>query len=294
MDVPTAIAGILAAGAELVETLTSVGLGVAAVRELKQYRSSLQVLDKTLAHLRAGQLPFPARAAWIRVDYLVAILTDSALALSDFQNAVEQAAAAESPVEPTSSDDDPDAAVQDPLEARIQALSSRTRWLNISLTLILTVLKCHADAEAQTCRKSLDQRMSRLLLANNALSSRMYHTAEPSSRTPRALSHPPSPSTASPYLTLSDVAVASITLPLAPHELYDGNAFYVPEPPQQQQQYQSAGVVNKPSVAPPVAARNSPNPKSFAFRVKRLSPRRRKKDSATADVAPGRGQVASG
>jgi hypothetical protein len=155
LTVASAVAGSLAVGADVVDMLAQLqpprpadrsGTVSLAVREMKQYRSSMQVLQKTLDLLEAGGLPFPERASWIQVDHLVAILTDTALAFSDLQATLDAEPPADAlPVVITTAAA-PDAAsrptaVVDQQAPRVRALCSRIRWLNISLTLILTILK---------------------------------------------------------------------------------------------------------------------------------------------------------
>ncbi|KEY72490.1 hypothetical protein S7711_05165 [Stachybotrys chartarum IBT 7711] len=315
LTVASAVAGSLAVGADVVDMLAQLqpprpadrsGTVSLAVREMKQYRSSMQVLQKTLDLLEAGGLPFPERASWIQVDHLVAILTDTALAFSDLQATLDAEPPADAlPVVITTAAA-PDAAsrptaVVDQQAPRVRALCSRIRWLNISLTLILTILKCPADSEAQTCRKALDQRMTRLLVSNTDLSGRLRNLgdffnaksmASEDLRTPAYSSRPnTSPSGMGPsaeprawstfsHHTLAELRIPwLIALPLTTYELYDSRPFYPHD------SYDPPVVV--PRAAPAVVnvslvpdAIKSKQPRGLAGRVKRLSPRRKKKDAS--------------
>lgn len=145
MDVTTAIIGLLAISGKTVNVLLSLNALSTdrtaqvnhALREVKQCRSSLYVLHKTLSLLQAGALEYPQRGAWIQVDYLVATLTDTALAFSELQTLCDfveghelSLGLAPRPVWPW----------EDQFRNGMQALSSRIRWQNLSITMMMTIL----------------------------------------------------------------------------------------------------------------------------------------------------------
>lgn len=223
LSVNTAIVGLLAVGARINETLWDLdapGVGkpsgrgtnpgtspVAdetnlvvelATQEVKQCRSSLKLLHKTLCLLEAGQLPYPERARWLQVDHLIAILTDTALAFSDLQITCEMQLMQGSDAQSTFQSQGPmmmaaatsasqgqgqaqtqihvptyQSNVREQCTKRIRTLCSRIRWHNLSMAMLMTVLKCKADSDAQNSSRGLDQRMSRLLSSNIDLSGRM-------------------------------------------------------------------------------------------------------------------------
>ncbi|KAL7920214.1 hypothetical protein ACQKWADRAFT_166411 [Trichoderma austrokoningii] len=171
--VTTAIIGLLAIGGKTIDSLyemnTSPGRDTAilnkALQEVKQCRSSVHILYKNFSLLEAGQLPYPDRATWISIDDLVATLADAVLAVSDLQEAIV-------PIEICGS-----------LSARIasctqhaqklSSLSARIRWHNLSMNMMMTILKCPGEQDAQNSRLGLERRMTRLLSSNSDLSLRM-------------------------------------------------------------------------------------------------------------------------
>ncbi|KAM0256084.1 hypothetical protein ACHAQJ_005171 [Trichoderma viride] len=171
--VTTAIIGLLAIGGKTIDSLyemnTSPGRDTAilnkALQEVKQCRSSVHILYKNFSLLEAGQLPYPDRATWISIDDLIATLSDTVLAISDLQEAIE-------PIERCES-----------LSARIASctqhsqrlggLSARIRWHNLSMNMMMTILKCPGEQDAQNSRLGLERRMTRLLSSNSDLSLRM-------------------------------------------------------------------------------------------------------------------------
>lgn len=196
LSINTAIIGILAVGSRLGECLCDLdadpgdesALLDLAVQEVKQCRSSIKLLHKTLCQAESAQLPYPERAAWIQVDHVVAILTDIALALSDFQVTCEmlvQGSEAQAQIPPAS--------VREQCVEHIRALCSRLRWHNLSIAMLMTVLKCKADSDAQNSCKGLDQRMTRLLSSNADLSGRMATLEDSFGAKPIASSPPPNP-----------------------------------------------------------------------------------------------------
>jgi hypothetical protein len=153
LSINTAIIGILAVGARLSESLWDLDANPGdesalldlAVQEVKQCRSSIKLLHKTLFLAESAQLPYPERAAWIQIDHIVAILTDVALALSDLQVTCEmhmQGSEAQAQIHaPTNTFVHQDASVREQCAKRIRALCSRLRWHNLSIAMLMTVLK---------------------------------------------------------------------------------------------------------------------------------------------------------
>ncbi|KAH7170066.1 hypothetical protein EDB81DRAFT_876115 [Dactylonectria macrodidyma] len=168
-----AITGLLAVSGIAIDVLwdlnTSPKAGTAtlnlALREVKESRSSIQALHKTLSLLESRQVPFPGRAAWIEVDELVATLTDAVLAFSKLYalcSAVEVEAARNSPE-----------AANLRYEKRMRALCARIRWHNLSIAMMMTILNCPAETDAKNSRDELAHRITRLLTFNFGLASRM-------------------------------------------------------------------------------------------------------------------------
>ncbi|KAF7549332.1 hypothetical protein G7046_g8397 [Stylonectria norvegica] len=144
LTVTTAMAGLLAVGGHATDILwdlnstpkTNRVVASQALREVRECRSSIHVLSKTLPLLQSGHLQFPERATWIDVDELVATLTDTVLAFSKLHalcDALEAEAAVSSPGEAC-----------DRFEKRIRALCARIRWHNLSMTMMMTVLQWQA------------------------------------------------------------------------------------------------------------------------------------------------------
>ncbi|KAL7935128.1 hypothetical protein V8C35DRAFT_27223 [Trichoderma chlorosporum] len=171
--VTTAIIGLLAISGKTIDSLyemnTSPGRDTVilnrALQEIKQCRSSVHILYKNFSLLEAGQLPYPDRATWISTDDLIATLTDAVLAVSDLQEAIV-------PIELCQS-----------LAARIIAcnehtqklssLSTRIRWHNLTMNMMMTILKCPGEQDAHNSRLGLERRMTRLLSSNRDLALRM-------------------------------------------------------------------------------------------------------------------------
>ncbi|KAG5931566.1 hypothetical protein E4U53_001700 [Claviceps sorghi] len=299
LSVTTAIIGLLAVGGKTIDTLwdlnapankKSDAVCVQALQEIKQCRSTVHVLYKTLSLLESGQLPYPERGAWIRVDHLVAILTDTVLAMSELQAgcetlSLERLGLATPPSPPASEQrqqrqrhhqqqeekqeeqeqEKPPhgigVACASPRQKTIEGLCSRIRWHNLSMTMMMTILKCPGESDAQNSRVGLERRMKRLLSANTNLSARMRRLDDflrnprfwmlprlaPYPGTAAALApcngppatpteadgdgdgdgaHRHSPSPLSGY-TLTDIPILSmIPLPVTTGELTDGTLFY--------------------------------------------------------------------
>ncbi|KAG5927808.1 hypothetical protein E4U42_001777 [Claviceps africana] len=282
LSVTTAIIGLLAVGGKTIDTLwdlntpadrKSGAVCVQALQEIKQCRSTVHVLYKTLSLLESAQLPSPERGAWISVDHLVAILTDTVLAMSELQAGCEALSLEKlGLVTPPPSSSEPrgqrqrqqpeeenpphgvGASCASPRQKAIEGLCSRIRWHNLSMTMMMTILKCPGESDAQNSRVGLERRMKRLLSANTNLSARMRRlddflrqarfwasprltpypgtTAALASRdappdeadSDGARRHPPSPMSG---YTLADIPVLSmIPLPVTTGELTDGTLFY--------------------------------------------------------------------
>lgn len=138
----TAIIGLLAVGGKSMEALwdlnsvlrdstPSIGRTLA---EVKQCRSSVHILFKSLSLLESAKLPFPERGGWIELDDLIATLADTVLAFSDLQDLCD--AAAEMLITTTNYD-----AVAKKYQQRFSNLSARIRWHNLSMTMMMTILK---------------------------------------------------------------------------------------------------------------------------------------------------------
>ncbi|TFA98037.1 hypothetical protein CCMA1212_010191 [Trichoderma ghanense] len=171
--VTTAIIGLLAIGGKTIDSLyemnTSPGRDTAilnkALQELKQCRSSVHILYKNFSLLEAGQLPYPDRATWISTDDLVATLTDTVLAVSDLQEAIE-------PIERCQGLAARVATCAQHAQ-RLSNLSTRIRWHNLTMNMMMTILKCPGEQDAQNSRLGLERRMTRLLSSNSDLALRM-------------------------------------------------------------------------------------------------------------------------
>jgi hypothetical protein len=146
LTVNTALIGILAVGARISDALWDLeatpgdetALLDLAVQEVKQCRSSIKLLHKTLCLAESHQLPYPERAAWIQADHIIVILTDMALALSDLQTTCEVHLQGSSAHEAGS---DVGSSVREHYVQSIRALCSRVRWHNLSIAMLMTVLK---------------------------------------------------------------------------------------------------------------------------------------------------------
>jgi hypothetical protein len=136
----TAITGLLEVGAAAIDILSDLNISPqhdtlvlnALLREVKECRSSVHAFYKTLNLIENGQIPIPARAAWISLETLVATLTDTVLAFSRLSSlccAVDEESTRSSPE---------DAAKH--FEKRIRALCARIRWHNLSIAMMMTIV----------------------------------------------------------------------------------------------------------------------------------------------------------
>lgn len=136
----TAITGLLEVGAAAIDILSDLNISPqhdtlvlnALLREVKECRSSVHAFYKTLSLIENGQIPIPARAAWISLETLVATVTDTVLAFSRLSSlccAVDEESTRSSPE---------DAAKQ--FEKRIRALCARIRWHNLSIAMMMTIV----------------------------------------------------------------------------------------------------------------------------------------------------------
>lgn len=140
LSTTTAITGLLEVGAAAIDILSDLNISPqhdtlvlnALLREVKECRSSVHAFYKTLNLIENGQIPIPARAAWISLDTLVATLTDTVLAFSRLSSlccAVDEESTRSSPE---------DAAKH--FEKRIKALCARIRWHNLSIAMMMTIV----------------------------------------------------------------------------------------------------------------------------------------------------------
>ncbi|GJN69165.1 hypothetical protein PLIIFM63780_000646 [Purpureocillium lilacinum] len=181
LSVTTAIIGLLAVGGRTIDAIWDLNLPATkvtpylnqALQEIKQARSTVHILYKTFALLESARLPFPERGTWIAVDDLIATLTDTVLAFSDLQTLCAQLEAqrqgllvSDGPA-PSCNAGDADCG------QKITALCARIRWHNLSMTMMMTILKCPGEADAQNARVGLEHRMTRLLTSNTVLAARM-------------------------------------------------------------------------------------------------------------------------
>ncbi|KHN99707.1 uncharacterized protein MAM_02560 [Metarhizium album ARSEF 1941] len=182
LSVTTAIIGLLAVGGKTIDALWDLNtpankansIFATALQEIKQCRSTVHILYKTFCLLESAQLPFPERGTWIEADYLIATLTDTVLAVSDMQAIcatlnLERQGLATLPAEDVGVDHN----YSSTHDHNIHALCSRIRWHNLSMTMMMTILKCPGESDAQNSRVGLERRMTRLLAANTDLSGRM-------------------------------------------------------------------------------------------------------------------------
>ena len=141
LTVTTALIGLLAVGGRLIDILWDLDSAPdresaflnQALQAVKQCRSSIHVLHKTLSLLESSQLPFPERSAWIRVEHLVAVLTDTVLAFSELQAMCDVIDLELETVDY--------GAVRQQHGPAMATLCTRIRWLNLSCTMMMTVLK---------------------------------------------------------------------------------------------------------------------------------------------------------
>ncbi|KAF4974337.1 hypothetical protein FDECE_18675, partial [Fusarium decemcellulare] len=189
LDTTTAITGLLAVGATAIDILADLNILPQTdtavlnlfLREVKECRSSIHALHKTINLLENAQIPFPARAAWIGLDELVATLTDTVLAFSRLYSlcgALDEEAARSSPE---------DAARH--FEKRIKALCARVRWHNLSIAMMMTIINCPGEKDARNSRDELAHRVARLLTFNVGLANRLRHGSRPGS----SAAKPPAP-----------------------------------------------------------------------------------------------------
>lgn len=149
LSVTTAIIGLLAVGGKTLDALWELNtpahkanpIFAKALQELKQCRSTVHILYRTFSLVESAQLPFPERGTWIEADYLIATLTDTVLAVSDMQAicetlSLERQGLATPPPEDINPGDRSSS-----YERVISALCSRIRWHNLSMTMMMTILK---------------------------------------------------------------------------------------------------------------------------------------------------------
>jgi hypothetical protein len=154
LSVTTAIIGLLAVGGKTIDALWDLNtpankansIFAVALQEIKQCRSTVHILYKTLSLVESAQLPFPERGVWIEADHLIATLTDTVLAVSDLQTlcktlSLERQGIVTPPPENGSPDHSPPS-----YERRISGLCSRIRWHNLSMTMMMTILKWYVLA----------------------------------------------------------------------------------------------------------------------------------------------------
>lgn len=141
LSIATAMIGLLGVGGRAIDTLWDLNTAPKdltaiinqALHGVRECRSSIHVLYKTLLLLQSSQLAIPERATWIEVDELLATLTDTVLAFSKLDALCEVLVG--------------EAALSSPEEAcerhakKIKTLSARIRFNNLSMTMILTILK---------------------------------------------------------------------------------------------------------------------------------------------------------
>ncbi|KAM5351060.1 hypothetical protein ACJ41O_003783 [Fusarium nematophilum] len=261
----TAIEGLLSVGAAAIDTLIDLNISPQhdtavlnlMLREVKECRSSVHALCKTLNLLENAQIPFPARAAWIGLDELVATLTDTVLAFSRLYSlccALDDEAARTSPED-----------AGRVFEKRIRALCARIRWHNLSIAMMMTIINCPGEKDAKNSRDELAHRIGRLLTFNVSLAARLRRGSgsrpgSSAAKTPPTGAQPaetsgiahagavgPAPApmswpsaaaaaaTAASYsgCTLADrKALSRIVLPVALTELRDDFEYYTAEIPQ--------------------------------------------------------------
>lgn len=169
----TAMIGLLAVSGRAIDILwdlnaapkDTTALINQALHTVRECRSSIQVLYKTLVLVQAAQLPFPERGAWIQLDEVIATLTDTVLAFSRLQvlfETLEQDAALTSLDEACAR------------HARtIKSLSARIRFHSLSMTMMMTILKCRGQSDAKRSRAELGHRIVRLLTFNTNLAERL-------------------------------------------------------------------------------------------------------------------------
>ncbi|KAG9505194.1 hypothetical protein J7337_002160 [Fusarium musae] len=225
----TAITGLLDVGAAAIDILSDLNISPqhdtailnVLLREVKECRSSVHAFYKTLNLIENNQIPFPARAAWISLDTLVATLTDTVLAftrLSSLCCALDEQSNRTTPE---------DAAKQ--FQKRIKALPG--------------------EKDAKNSRDELAHRVARLLTFNVNLSARLRQSRPGSSAaktTGSGAQTPDSPEItpvnvglgSAPYSgTLSKLttpkALSKVILPIELRELRDDFEYYTEMIPSQ-------------------------------------------------------------
>lgn len=141
LSVATAMVGLLAVGGRAIDILWDLNTAPKdltgpinqALHGVRECRSSIHVLYKTLLTLQSSQLPFPERATWIQVDELLATLTDTVLAFSKLHDLCET-------LESEAMASSPEAACTRHTR-KIRSLSARIRFHNLSMTMMMTILK---------------------------------------------------------------------------------------------------------------------------------------------------------
>ncbi|RCI15346.1 hypothetical protein L249_6544 [Ophiocordyceps polyrhachis-furcata BCC 54312] len=157
LSAATAMVGLVADGGRISETMmmmtsSSSPALTRALLEMKQCRSTVQVLFKALCQLEAGRLPFPERASWIAVEDVVASLTDCVLAVVELQAVLlggEQKRRRTSLEGGGLKLEEREEQEQDEEEEEVDALCLRIHWQLVSMTLMASILKMRS-AQADT------------------------------------------------------------------------------------------------------------------------------------------------
>lgn len=254
-----AITGLLEVGAAAIDILSDLNISPQhdtlvlniLLREVKECRSSVHAFYKTLNLIENSQVPFPARAAWISLETLVATFTDTVLAFSRLSTLC-------CTVDEEASQSSPEYAAKH-FEKRIKALCARIRWHNLSIAMMMTIVNCPGEKDAKNSRDELAHRVARLLTFNVGLAARLRHTSRPGSSAAKTtssgaqapdtpeitpvnvgrISAPASwPASASPYSgTLANLttpkSLSRIILPIELRELRDDYEYYIAVFPQQ-------------------------------------------------------------
>ncbi|EXM24464.1 hypothetical protein V3481_004468 [Fusarium oxysporum f. sp. vasinfectum] len=245
----TAITGLLDVGAAAIDILSDLNISPQhdtailniLLREVKECRSSVHAFYKTLNLIENNQIPFPARAAWISLDTLVATLTDTVLAftrLSSLCCALDEQSNRSTPE---------DAAKQ--FEKKIKALCARLRWHNLSYAMMMTIVNCPGEKDAKNSRDELAHRVARLLTFNVNLSARLRHSRPGSSAakttgpgaqtpdspeiTPANVGHRPAPYSGTLSKLTTPKALSKVILPIELRELRDDFEYYTEMIPSQ-------------------------------------------------------------
>ncbi|KAF5640518.1 hypothetical protein F52700_3669 [Fusarium sp. NRRL 52700] len=245
----TAITGLLDVGAAAIDILSDLNISPQhdtailniLLREVKECRSSVHAFYKILNLIENNQIPFPARAAWISLDTLVATLTDTVLAftrLSSLCCALDEHSNRVTPE---------DAAKQ--FEKRIKALCARLRWHNLSYAMMMTIVNCPGEKDAKNSRDELAHRVARLLTFNVNLSARLQQSRPGSSAakttgsgaetpdspeiTPANVGHIPAPYSGTLSKLTTPRALSKVILPIELRELRDDFEYYTEMIPSQ-------------------------------------------------------------